>query len=138
LTKALIFIAAIPIGFQIAHQNTRWCSNTLKGSQRIGGGRNFKKFPAPLPLSRTFSNESVFSHIHLVGQYLSKAIASVTISLGVPADAKGNFFLLNFKNFWALFVSLFTPIEMFVFYDLVNDERYYNFDPASYFALICF
>jgi hypothetical protein len=92
LTKALIFIAAIPLGFQIAHQNTRWCSNTLKGSQRIGGGRNFKKFPAPLPLSRTFSNESVFSHIHLVEQNLSKAIASVAISLGVPADAKGNFF----------------------------------------------
>jgi hypothetical protein len=42
------------------------------------------------------------------------------------------------RIFWALLVSLFTPIETFVFYNLVDDERYSNFDPASNFALICF
>jgi hypothetical protein len=37
LTTAMIFIAAIPIGFQIANKKTRRRSKTLKGSQRMGG-----------------------------------------------------------------------------------------------------
>jgi hypothetical protein len=50
LTKArLIFIAAIPIGFQISNQNTRRCSKTSKGSHKAGGGQNSLKVSTPLP-----------------------------------------------------------------------------------------
>jgi hypothetical protein len=55
---AMIFIAAIPIGFQIANQETRRRSKILKGSQSLGG-RNFMKISVPLPLMSSLLARSV-------------------------------------------------------------------------------
>jgi hypothetical protein len=44
---AMILIAAIPIGLQIANQRTRRSSKTLKGSHRMAGGQSLLKISAP-------------------------------------------------------------------------------------------
>ncbi len=70
-----IFIFAIPSGFQIVNQKTRRRTKTLKGSLRMGGGRNLLRISAPLPVINSFrtrpllawsiSMDSTFKTIHL-------------------------------------------------------------------------
>jgi hypothetical protein len=56
----------------IVNGKTRKHTNTLKGSQRMGGGRIFlKTFRASL-FNEDLSNEPNLGRIHLAGQYLKK------------------------------------------------------------------
>jgi hypothetical protein len=61
---AIIFIAATPIGFQIANQETRRRSKIFKGSQRLGWAKFYEN------LSASPFNEFTCSQIRLAGQHL--------------------------------------------------------------------
>ncbi len=51
---------------------TRKRSNTLKGSQRMGGGQIFLKTYRASLFKKDLSNEPNFGQIHLTGQYLCR------------------------------------------------------------------
>ncbi len=55
---------------KLAIKKPRRRTNTLKGSQRTGGGQNSLKIPRTSPFNKDLSNETPFSPIHLAGQYL--------------------------------------------------------------------
>ncbi len=54
----------------ICNLKTSRCSNTLKGSQRMGGGRIFLKAFHNTLFNDNLLNDPNFSRIHLPGQYL--------------------------------------------------------------------
>jgi hypothetical protein len=54
----------------IVNWKTMKRSNTLKGSQRMEGGRIFLKNPRACLFNDDLSNEPNFGRIHLAGQYL--------------------------------------------------------------------
>jgi hypothetical protein len=62
------FIAAIPIGFQIAKQQGG-ALNFKELSQNVGRTKLAKNLRAS-PFNKELSNETTFSLIHLAGQYL--------------------------------------------------------------------
>jgi hypothetical protein len=55
---------------KIVNLKTKMHSKTLKGSQRMGGGRIFQKNLGDTTFNKDLSNESNFGWIHLAGQYL--------------------------------------------------------------------
>ncbi len=68
-----IFSAAIKNSVNcctIVNWKTRKRSNTLKGSQRMGGGRIFLKTYCSSLINEDLSNDPNFGRIHLAGQYL--------------------------------------------------------------------
>ncbi len=70
LSAQWIFTADICIVCLIGIYKMRRRSNTLKGSQRMGGGQNLLKNLNAFLFHKNLSNETHFSLIHLAEQYL--------------------------------------------------------------------